>query len=164
RRWRMVSITGCISKTLLPALGVWGIGAAVVTGGHRRAAPAEPQQLTLGALFKLVVLAVGLVGRAGEKVVEVIGEGVAHLALHPAAGVHRPVGEDGHVAVAAVGPVVDGVRVQGLVDMEQALLVEEEGPLVVLSGAGGWAPGGLVGLELLPAGFQQGPVFQGGAG
>ena len=35
-----------------------------------------------------------------KQVVQVVGEGVAHLAFHAAAGVHRPVGEDGQMAVA----------------------------------------------------------------
>ena len=80
-------MTSIISKNLLPALGVGGIEVAGLAAGNSRAAPAERQQLALGALFKLCVVAVLLhladphIGQSGLKDIARLADVLGHSSI-----------------------------------------------------------------------------------
>ena len=74
-----------------------------------------------GALLEVFIHPIPVKGRAGEQVVEIVGEGAAGFTLHPAAGVHRPVGKNGHVAVAAVAAAVNDAVVRIFRDFKKPL-------------------------------------------
>ena len=82
--------------------------------------------------LKFLIHPVSVKGRTGEQLVQVVGEGVSHLALHPAAGIDCPVGEDGQVTVAAVAAVVDVLVVRAGLGVKESLLIQVQRPKVVL--------------------------------
>jgi hypothetical protein len=122
----------------LPALGIRSEEGVVVAVGDGGTTATEAEQLAAAALLHLLVTAVDVLGLAVEDVVEGrldLGRGGAKEAsdgrLEAATSQDLSGGQDGDVAIGAVAAVVDGVGIQSLRDVEEALFVEVEGPEVV---------------------------------
>ena len=97
----------------------------MIAFGNSRTATAESEKLTFGAFFEILIDAVFVHLRTGEQVIQIVGQCIAHLALHTPASIAGTVGEDREMTIATIASVIDDVVIGVFLRVKKTMLVFE---------------------------------------
>lgn len=121
-----------MSDNLLPTFRIGSVHRTIVAGGYSRASAAKTQQLTLAALLKSLVFTIPVHLSAGEQVIQVVSQRIAHLTLHTTASVAGSVTKYREMSTTAVTSIVYDVIIRIVGRIKQTMLILKQRPQMVL--------------------------------